>query len=361
MGTGAVGRVMTATLATLRELADTGLIGIDETQALRPVADRYAISLTSTVADLIDRTDPADPIARQYLPSTAELLRLPEERDDPIGDGPHSPVPGIVHRYPDRVLLKAVHVCPVYCRFCFRREMVGPSGDGTMGQAAFSRAIDYIAGRPEIWEVIITGGDPLILSPRRLTEIMKSLGDIEHLKIVRFHSRVPVTDPDRIDGALLKALKASGKTVYVALHANHPRELTDEARDAIDRLIASGVVMVSQSVLLRGVNDDADVLAQLMRRFVEFRVKPYYLHHPDLAPGTSHFRLSIEEGRRIVSELRGKVSGLCMPHYILDIPGGHGKVSLAESPVMEMSFAGGGEGCYSIEDRLGKVHAYRDS
>lgn len=346
---------MAASLNSLESLCDTGLLDAERAETLRPVADRYAISLTPTVAALIDRADPADPIARQYLPTTNELLRLPEERDDPIGDGPHSPVPGIVHRYPDRVLLKAVHVCPVYCRFCFRREMVGPAGDGMMGPAALKRAIDYIAGRPEIWEVIITGGDPLILSPRRLGEMMAVLADIEHVKVVRFHSRVPVTDTDRIDAGLVDALKMSGKTVYVALHANHPRELTDLARGAIDRLIAGGVVMVSQSVLLKGVNDDADVLAALMRRFVELRVKPYYLHHPDLAPGTSHFRLGVAEGRRIVAALRSKVSGLCMPHYILDIPGGHGKVSLSESPVVESA-----EGCYSVEDRLGRLHAYTD-
>jgi lysine 2,3-aminomutase len=347
---------MSAPLTTLRELSDVGLLGPEQAEALRPVADRYAISLTSAVATLIDRADLADPIARQYLPTSAELLRLPEERDDPIGDGPHSPVPGIVHRYPDRVLLKAVHVCPVYCRFCFRREMVGPSGDGTMGASALKRAADYIASRPEIWEVIVTGGDPLVLSPRRLSGIMAALGDAPHVKVVRFHSRVPVTDPARIDDALLEALTLSGKTVYVALHANHPRELTDEARRAIDRLIGAGMVMVSQSVLLRGVNDDSDILAALMRRFVELRVKPYYLHHPDLAPGTSHFRLAVAEGRRIVAELRNKVSGLCMPHYILDIPGGHGKVPLSESPVSETA-----EGCYSVEDRLGRLHNYRDS
>ena len=346
---------MAASLTTLGDLRAAGLLEEDRAEALRGVAERYAISLTPTVAGLIDRSDRADPIARQYLPSSAELFRLPEERDDPIGDGLHSPVPGIVHRYADRVLLKAVHVCPVYCRFCFRREMVGPSGDGTMGPAALKRAIAYIASRPEIWEVIVTGGDPLILSPRRLGEIMVALGDVAHVKIIRFHSRVPVTDPARVDDVLVDALKASGKAVYVALHANHPRELTAEARGAIDRLIAAGVVMVSQSVLLRGVNDDADVLAALMRRFVEFRVKPYYLHHPDLAPGTSHFRLGVAEGRRIVAGLRSRVSGLCMPHYILDIPGGHGKVSLAESPVVETA-----DGCYSVEDRLGRLHDYRD-
>ncbi|MBX9456051.1 MAG: lysine-2,3-aminomutase-like protein [Rhizobium sp.] len=349
------GRTAPLSLTSLGGLVDAGLIDADQSAALQPVADRYAISLTDSVAALIDREDPADPIARQYLPMVAELDRRPEERDDPIGDGPHSPVPGIVHRYPDRVLLKAVHVCPVYCRFCFRREMVGPSGDGTMGTAALKRAIDYVAADPEIWEVIITGGDPLVLSPRRLTEIMSALGQVAHVKVIRFHSRVPVTDPSRMTTELLDALTCSGKTVYVALHANHPRELTGYAKHAIDRLIASGVVMVSQSVLLRGVNDDAAVLAALMRRFVELRVKPYYLHHPDLAPGTSHFRLSIAEGRRLVAALRAKVSGLCMPHYILDIPGGHGKVSLSESPVTETA-----EGCYSVEDRLGRVQTYRD-
>ncbi|UVC06923.1 lysine-2,3-aminomutase-like protein [Rhizobium sp. TH2] len=346
---------MAAALTTVDALVDAGLISHGKAAALGDVAARYAISVTPAIAALIDANDPDDPIARQYLPDVAELIRLPEERDDPIGDGPHSPVPGVVHRYPDRVLLKAVHVCPVYCRFCFRREMVGPGGEGTMSGEDLSRAMAYIAGHPEIWEVIVTGGDPLILSPRRLGELMAALGTIEHLKVIRFHSRVPVTDPERITDRLLEALRSSGKTVYVALHANHPRELTADARAAVDRLIEGGVGMVSQSVLLRGVNDDPDVLAALMRGFVEMRVKPYYLHHPDLAPGTSHFRLSIEEGRAIVSALRAKVSGLCMPHYMLDIPGGHGKVPLTESPVSETA-----DGCYVIEDRLGRTHAYSD-
>ncbi|MDB5552483.1 MAG: kamA [Rhizobium sp.] len=354
MGAGEVERAMTA-LTSPRHLRDAGLIDEASVHALGDVASRYAISITPAIAALIDLDDPDDPIARQYLPSVAELIRLPEERDDPIGDGPHSPVPGVVHRYPDRVLLKAVHVCPVYCRFCFRREMVGPTGEGTMSGEDLSRAMAYIASHPDIWEVIVTGGDPLILSPRRLGELMAALGAIDHVKVIRFHSRVPVTDPERITDALLEALRSSGKTVYVALHANHPRELTDDARVAIDRLIAAGVVMVSQSVLLRGVNDDPDVLAALMRGFVEMRVKPYYLHHPDLAPGTSHFRLSIEEGRAIVSALRARVSGLCMPHYMLDIPGGHGKVPLTESPVSEAA-----DGCYAIEDRLGRTHHYAD-
>jgi lysine 2,3-aminomutase len=343
------------TLVTPKQLLDAGLISASDLDGAEAVAARYALSVTETVAKLIDPSDPNDPIARQYIPDPAELRHLPLERTDPIGDHAHSPVEGIVHRYPDRVLLKAVHVCPVYCRFCFRREMVGPAGDGTLSGAALDAAIAYIAAHAEIWEVIITGGDPLILSPRRLASLMKALGAIEHLKVIRFHTRVPVTDPIRIDDALISALKSSGKTIYVALHANHPRELTAEARAASARLIDNGIAMVSQSVLLRGVNDDPAVLADLMRRFVEMRIKPYYLHHPDLAPGTAHFRLPIEEGREIVAELRRRVSGLCMPSYILDIPGGHGKVSLLESPAKAE-----GDGCYAIEDRLGVVHAYRD-
>jgi lysine 2,3-aminomutase len=246
-----------------------------------------------------------------------------------------------------------VHVCPVYCRFCFRREMVGPEGLGTLTAAELDAAIAYIAGRPEIWEVILTGGDPLVLSPRRLGDIMKRLAAIDHVKIVRFHSRVPVVDPGRIDAALIDALKSSGKTTYVALHANHPREFTAEARAAVARIVDAGMVMISQTVLLKGVNDDAAVLAELMRSFVENRVKPYYLHHPDLAPGTAHFRLTLAEGRALVESLRGRVSGLCQPAYILDIPGGHGKVR-ADSTAVEAA----DDGCFRLRDFRGAMHLY---
>ncbi len=312
-------------LTTINELLAEHLIAPENAPTLTKVADRYAIALTPTIADLIDRRDPLDPIAAQFLPKAAELLQLPEESGDPIGDHVHSPVEGIVHRYPDRVLLKAVHVCPVYCRFCFRREMVGPDGDGTLSADKLKAALAYIREHDDIWEVILTGGDPLVLSPRRLTAIMEGLAAIPHVRIIRFHTRVPAVDPARIDVALIAALKASGKTTYVALHANHPREMTADARAACARLIDAGIAMVSQTVLLRGVNDDATILADLMRAFVETRIKPYYLHHPDLAPGTSHFRLSIAEGQAIVAALRGRISGLCQPSYVLDIPGGHGK------------------------------------
>jgi len=342
-------------LSTLRspaELVGSGLIAPEQTAEIERVAERYAIAISPAMAGLIDRTDPNDPIALQFVPQAAELTTTPEEREDPIGDLAHSPVEGIVHRYPDRVLLKAVHVCPVYCRFCFRREMVGPQGLGTLTPEALDNAFAYIADHPEIWEVILTGGDPLVLSPRRLSELMQRLAAIDHVKIVRFHTRVPVVEPERVDEALIAALTASGKTAYVALHANHPRELTPEARAACARLVDSGIAMVSQSVLLKGINDDPETLAELMRAFVETRIKPYYLHHPDLAPGTSHFRLTLEEGRALVAGLRGRISGLCQPTYVLDIPGGHGKAVVARDMVHEKA------GSYTVSDFRGRDHTY---
>ena len=344
---------MNRPIRTPQELVDAGLAAPERLGELEAVAERYAIAISPAMAELVDRDDPNDPIARQFVPSGAELTTKPEELADPIGDLSHSPVEGIVHRYPDRVLLKAVHVCPVYCRFCFRREMVGPEGLGTLSAEALDKALGYIAEHTEIWEVILTGGDPLVLSARRLNEIMDRLAAIGHVKVVRFHSRVPVVEPGRIDGELIAALKASGKSTYLAVHANHPRELTGAARAACARLADAGIVLLGQSVLLRGVNDDPETLAALLRAMVETRIKPYYLHHPDLAPGTSHFRLSIMEGQKLVAGLRGRISGLCQPTYILDIPGGHGK-----APIGANTIAPRGDGCFTVTDFRGQEHSY---
>ena len=307
------------------ELVAAGLAPPEKLADLARVAERYAVAITPTVAALIDRNDPGDPIARQFVPDITELTTTPDERADPIGDDAHSPVEGIVHRYPDRVLLKLVNVCAVYCRFCFRREMVGP-GKQMLSAQQLDTALAYVRTHPEIWEVILTGGDPLVLSARRLGDVIKRIAAIDHVKIVRLHTRLPVVSPEKITPALVRALKAPGKTTYVALHANHPRELTPAVRAACARIVDAGIPMVSQSVLLRGVNDDAKTLEGLMRAFVECRIKPYYLHYADLAPGTSHFRTSIKEGQALIRALRGRVSGLAQPAYVLDIPGGHGKV-----------------------------------
>ena len=192
-----------ATLRTPDALARAGLVAPERLPALERVAARYAVAVTPAVAELIDPADPADPIARQFLPQEAELDAQPGERPDPIGDDAHSPVTGIIHRYPDRVLLKITHTCAVYCRFCFRREMVGPGGLKTLTPAELDAALAYVAGRPEIWEVILTGGDPLVLSPRRLREAMERLATIDHVKVVRLHTRVPAVDPEAVSDELV--------------------------------------------------------------------------------------------------------------------------------------------------------------
>jgi lysine 2,3-aminomutase len=352
---------LAATLRQPTELVAYGLAPAADLADLERVAARYAIAVTPEIADLIDRENPDDPIARQFIPDARELVEQPGESADPIGDDAHSPVAGIVHRYPDRVLFKLVHVCAVYCRFCFRREMVGPGKATALSERACRDALDYIRNHSEVWEVILTGGDPLMLSPRRIAEIMADLAAIDHVKIIRIHTRVPIADPARVSPEMVAALRVEGATTWLAIHANHPRELSDTARAAAARLADAGIPLVSQSVLLRGVNDDAATLEALMRTFVECRIKPYYLHHGDLAPGTGHLRTTIEHGQELMRTLRGRVSGLCQPDYVLDIPGGHGKapigpnyLSHANSRERELS----SETRYRIVDYCGDVHLY---
>jgi lysine 2,3-aminomutase len=322
--------------------------------ALAEVAARYAVAITPAMEALIDSADVADPIAAQFRPDARELEIAPDELSDPIGDDAHTPVKGVVHRYPDRCLLKLVHVCPVYCRFCFRREMVGPQGDGTLTGDELEAALNYIESQPGIWEAILTGGDPFLLSARRVREISERLAAIDHVKIIRWHTRVPAVDPLRVTPDLVEALRVDGATTYVVLHTNHPRELTSQARAAIARIVDSGVPMLAQTVLLKGVNDDADTLEALMRGLVEARVKPYYLHHLDKARGTSHFRCTIERGQELTRTLQERVSGLAQPSYVLDIPGGHGKAPLA-SPSLRRT-----ESAYEVRDRAGVWRTYKD-
>jgi lysine 2,3-aminomutase len=335
-------------LRSASALVEAQLIKPERLAALKSVASRYAVAITPAVVDLIDGADPRDPIALQFVPDERELETHAEESADPIGDAAHSPVPGLVHRYPDRVLLKVVNACAVYCRFCFRREMVGP-GRGALTGKALAAALDYIARAPKIWEVILTGGDPLVLPPRRLKDLMTRLTAIDHVKVVRLHTRIPVVAPEHVRPGLLRALR-TGKATYMVLHANHPRELTEEARAACARVVDAGIPMLSQSVLLRGVNDDVETLGALMRALVECRIKPYYLHHADLAPGTAHLRTSIVEGQVLMRALRGRYSGLCQPQYVLDIPGGHGK-----SPIGPTYLSADGS---QITDFKGARHVY---
>ncbi len=336
-----------ATLRSARSLCEHGFVPRDKLDALAEVAVRYAVAITPAVAQLIDDDDPHDPIARQFVPDARELVQSPEESSDPIGDDRFSPVDGVVHRYPDRVLLKVINACAVYCRFCFRREMIGP-GRGGLSPKALETALDYIDAHPQIWEVILSGGDPLILSARQLKDVVARLARIDHVKVIRVHTRVPAVAPERIDAARLRALRARGKATFVVLHVNHARELTKKARAACGRLIDAGIPMLSQSVLLRGVNDDAKTLALLMRALVECRIKPYYLHHADLAPGTAHLRTGIAEGQELMRALRGRYSGLCQPTYVLDIPGGYGKSPIGPNYLADSA----------VEDFTGRRHVY---
>lgn len=319
------------TLTTLKRLAEVGLL--EPAAALKPVADRYAIAITPAMADLIRAGETA--IAAQFLPDARELITTPEENPDPIGDHVHSPVKGLVHRYPDRVLLKVLHACPVYCRFCFRREMVGPDGDGTLSEAELDAAFAYIVANPQIFEVILTGGDPLMLSGRRISALGERLAAVPHVKLVRWHSRVPVVSPERVSEEMVRALPVEGKAISMAIHANHASEFTPQACAAIARLADAGIVLLGQSVLLKGANADTATLAALFRTMAANRIRPLYLHHPDLAPGTSHFRLPITEGQAIYGALRGHLSGPAIPAYVLDLPGGHGKVPIGPDHLRE--------------------------
>jgi lysine 2,3-aminomutase len=341
----------TSTLRTPTQLLAAGLIEADDLQEISEVANHFAVGISPQIRSLITGAAPNGPIAAQFVPSTREMQWTPEELQDPIGDEAHSPIAGIVHRYPDRVLFKLTSACPVYCRFCFRRETVG-KGSEELDEAALDGALRYIESMPQIWEVVLSGGDPLILSPRRLMKIMQRLQAVEHVGVIRFHTRVPVVRPEMIDDALIDALKIS-KAVYIVLHTNHVQELSAAARRACAQLIDSGFPMLSQTVLLQGINADTQTLTTLFRALVAMRIKPYYLHHGDLARGTSHFRTSIEQGQELMRELRGTISGLCQPSYVLDIPGGYGKVPIGPNYVSRTK-----DGDLEVTDIRGHSHAY---
>ncbi len=341
----------TKSLRTIDDLACAGLL--TPSDALRTVADRYAIALTPQIAALIDGADPDDPIARQFLPDARELMTTPPELADPIGDEAHSPVRGIVHRYRDRVLLKLVSVCPVYCRFCFRRETVGKSG--ALDAETLSRALDYVAAHEEIEEVILTGGDPLAASARRLHALAERLATIPHVKRLRVHTRVPIAAPDLVTKERLEALRAAEKLLVVALHVNHARELSPGAIKAVTRLKDAGAKLLSQTVLLKGVNDDAATLHALLDALTGQGVEPYYLHHPDLANGTAHFRLSLTRGREIYDALARVRGAAPLPRYVLDLPGGFGKIPI-EAPHLVQNE----DGSWRARDRFGVEHRYED-
>ncbi|NET09130.1 MAG: lysine-2,3-aminomutase-like protein [Symploca sp. SIO2B6] len=339
---------MSKTLRSTKDLVSAGLV-TDGADVIAQTEEQFSIAITPAMQQQMQRfSTQADPVARQFIPMPEELVLLDEELADPIGDDPYTKVKGITHRYPDRLLLKPLHTCSVYCRFCFRREKVGQGSEG-LSNAELETALDYIQSHPEVWEVILTGGDPFIMPTKRLQYIVQRLDQIEHVKVIRFHTRVPSVEPERVTDDMVRALKVK-TAVYVVLHCNSAQEIGEPQQDAIARLVDAGIPMLSQSVLLKGVNDTPEDLEALARKLVENRVKIYYLHHGDLAQGTSHFRTTIAEGQSLMKALRGNVSGICQPLYVLDIPGGHGKVPLLPSYYNEEKG--------QVEDYQGQIHQY---
>lgn len=335
-----------AALTGVDALEDLGLVAPGDREALKAVAAEFRVRITPAMAAVV-----SEGVRAQFVPDPRELAVRPEELADPIGDDAHRAVPGLTHRYPDRAILHATQTCEVYCRFCFRRETVGEAG--TLAEAEFDRVVEYLRATPAVREVIFTGGDPLVLSARRLAAMLDRLEALGTVEVVRFHTRVPVVAPEKVTEALVAALDRA-LPVWVVVHVNHADEITPAASEALRRLVRAGVPLLSQTVLLKGVNADAVVLEQLFRTLIRNRVKPYYLHHPDLAKGTGHFRLTLAEGQAIMACLRGRLTGIAQPLYVLDIPGGHGKV-----PVGPGYLLAEGDG-WVVTDPQGREHSYRD-
>ncbi len=335
----------------VNELVSQKLVPMSELDKIEQVASSFSVSITPHVLDTLKEGDPTGALAKQFVPSELELEQTPGELNDPIGDLANTEIPGIIRRYRDRVLLNTIQTCAVYCRYCFRREQVG-NGQRGLNAEQLTEAIDYIDNDPDIWEVILSGGDPLMLSVRRLSDIVGRLADIDHVGIIRFHTRVPTVAPELITPELVCALKKHPAT-YLILHVNHADELTSQVKEKLALLVDAGIPLLSQSVLLKGVNDNVDTLTRLFRTLLLNRVKPYYLHHCDLAKGTGHFRTSIKHGQSLMKQLRGPVSGLCQPHYVLDLPGGAGKIPVGPAYLTEIS-----ENEYAVEDVFGGSCTY---
>ncbi len=343
-------------LRTTEQLIDAGLVSEHDREAYDALGQHYDVGVSAHVYSRIGETDAplSDPVGRQYIPSLDEADVQDYEMEDPIGDDVHSPVRGIVHRYPDRVLFKVTNVCAVYCRYCFRREMIG-AGSDHLSDDDIESALNYIRMQKEVREVILTGGDPLVLSARRLQYVLSALDSISHVEIIRIHTRLPIANPDKINDTMMSVLKSVSKGVHMVLHVNHMQEISKHVEQVIFNLRAAGCSLYSQSVLLKGVNDDEATLETLLRKLTQLHVHPYYLHHMDRAKGTSHFRVSLKRGMDIMRGLQGRVSGICLPKYMLDIPGGYGKVPIDSGHVKQVNAV-----TYEVRDFKGRVHLYTD-
>ena len=311
-------------IASIGDLRRYVEVSPEEQAGAEAAGARYRWAVTPYYAALMDRDDPDCPLRRQQVPAAQELAD-DLGAEDPLLEGEHSPVAAIVHVYPDRVAFKITNVCPTYCRYCFREYFVG-NAEAHHTRAAVQAGIDYIARTPAIRDVLVTGGDPLLFSDERLDDLLGRLRAIEHVQIIRTGSRTPCTLPQRITPALGRVLSRH-HPIWLNTHFNHPSEITPEAAAACDRLLRAGVPLGNQTVLLKGVNDDPQVMLELVHRLLAIRVRPYYIFQCQLVAGTAHLRTSIEAGLAIVQALRGHTTGFGVPTYVLDTP--YGKVPLA--------------------------------
>lgn len=314
---------------------------LDRTQ-LESIKSHLDLRIPGIFLDEIKKDNVA--LAKQFVPTSNELVFFPEELEDPIGDNVFSPVSGLTHRYPDRVLFKLTYTCASYCRFCFRRAQVSHQKSNF---ETYRTAFNYISNHNEIWEVILSGGDPLVLPDPILTQIMLELGKIPHIKVIRFHTRIPSVLPSRITPELIHLLKNAGKSIWIAAHINCAAEFTPACAKALSTLIDNGIPVVLQSVLLKDVNDSEEALVSLFKTAVENGIKPYYLHYPDLARGTEHFRIPLKKAIALFKSLRGKISGLAIPQLIIDLPEGKGKIPINTHKIIELH-----ENCWEIESPI---------
>jgi lysine 2,3-aminomutase len=313
-------------ITTMAELERLMTLTPDERAGCEHANHKLAMAITPYFFNLIDRNDPDCPVRKQVIPREGEMTVASEELLDPVGEEHTMPVPGLVHRYPDRVLFLITDRCASYCRYCTRSRLVSNAQDYNF-HPEYERGLRYIEEHPEVRDVLLSGGDPLLLSDRKLDHILGRLRAIKHVEFIRIGSRIPVFLPQRITPELCEVLKKHGP-VWMSIHVNHPKECTADLRDACERLSFAGVPLGNQSVLLRGVNDDVEVMKALVHRLLRMRVRPYYLYQCDLITGSAHFRADVRKGLEIIEALRGHTTGYAVPQYVIDAPGGGGKVPI---------------------------------
>jgi lysine 2,3-aminomutase len=338
------------TLEQLKEIID---LTPEETEGIRHSKGRLALAVTPYFASLMDPTNPNCPIRRQAIPRIEEIRLSKSEMVDPLGEDTHSPVPGLVHRYPDRVLLLVTDQCAVYCRYCTRRRLVG-SSERSITQGNFEEVLKYLKSHRKVRDVLLSGGDPLLLENERLEEMLSRLRALPHIEVLRIGTRVPVTLPQRITGGLVRILKKY-HPLMISIHFTHPKEITDQVRRACSELADGGFPLGSQTVLLKGINDKPYIMKKLVQELLKIRVRPYYIYQCDLAMGTEHFRTSVATGIQIMEKLRGHTTGYAVPTYVVDAPGGGGKIPLQPDYVVSK-----GRGKIVLRNYEGRVFEYSE-